>query len=165
MFRLYWWVPEGRSMSTIKDEEVLYQNLENLSWTIGRLRNTVSKVSSIHQDIRSRCLQVISHIKQREKIPPRDKFRLKNKFSKPQSEFESTCRCFAPRKTKHEKLHASFYTGNTIVLRCTGGFRGAFIWDPMMPRNVNLSASYAPDRCCFSSQVVCVIMFQLLGVL
>ena len=25
-FGLYWWVPEGRNMSTIKDEEILYQN-------------------------------------------------------------------------------------------------------------------------------------------
>ena len=28
---LYWGVPEGRNMSTIKDEEALYQNLKNLS--------------------------------------------------------------------------------------------------------------------------------------
>ena len=27
------WVPEGRNMSTIKDEEALYQNLKNISIT------------------------------------------------------------------------------------------------------------------------------------
>ena len=31
-FGLYWGVPEGRKMSTIKYEEALYQNLKNLSW-------------------------------------------------------------------------------------------------------------------------------------
>ena len=31
--RLYWGVPEERNMSTIKDEEALYQNLNILSWT------------------------------------------------------------------------------------------------------------------------------------
>ena len=30
-FGLYWGVPEGRNMSTIKDEEELYQSLKNLS--------------------------------------------------------------------------------------------------------------------------------------
>ena len=30
-FGLYWGVPEGQNMSTIKDEEELYQNLKNLS--------------------------------------------------------------------------------------------------------------------------------------
>ena len=29
---LYWWIPEGRNMSTIKDEEALYQNLKNIQW-------------------------------------------------------------------------------------------------------------------------------------
>ena len=32
-FGLYLGVPEVRNMSTIEDEEVLYQNLKNLSWT------------------------------------------------------------------------------------------------------------------------------------
>ena len=32
-FGLYWGVPEGRNMSTIKDEEELYQSLKNISNT------------------------------------------------------------------------------------------------------------------------------------
>ena len=46
---LYWWVPEGRNMSTINDEEALYQNLKNLSWTLKYLRWRIlcHKLSSI----------------------------------------------------------------------------------------------------------------------
>ena len=32
-FGLYWWVPEGRNMSAIQDEEALYQNLKKISIT------------------------------------------------------------------------------------------------------------------------------------
>ena len=36
-----------------------------------------------------------------------------------------------------------------IVLWCTGGFRAALNWVPMMPRHASLSDSYTSDRCCF----------------
>ena len=38
----------------------------------------------------------------------------------------------------------------TIVLWCTGGFKGAIIWDPIVPRNVSLSDSCTSDRFFFS---------------
>ena len=44
----------------------------------------------------------------------------------------------------HLRNHIKFL--NTVVLRCTGGFRGALIW----LRDACLSDSYTFDRCCFS---------------
>ena len=38
---------------------------------------------------------------------------------------------------------------STIMLWCSMGFRGAFNWMHMMPRDVSLSDSWMPDRCSF----------------
>ena len=45
-FGLYWGIPEGRNMLTIKDEEALYQNLQNLSWISGYIlkRSTYGEI-------------------------------------------------------------------------------------------------------------------------
>ena len=52
------------------------------------------------------------------------------------------------------QLRAPLKPLKTIVFLCTEGFKGPFIWAPMMPSDASLSDNCVSDRCCFSKQAL-----------
>ena len=63
------------------------------------------------------------------------------------------------------QVRAPFKPLSTIVLWYMGGFKGAFNWAPVIPRDVSLSESCTSDRCCFSSLEACQSLPKVRGLI